>query len=91
MMNVLDLAQAKVELKKVSNTYGGEYQGPCPGCGGEDRFHVWPQKNDGQGSYSATLNHTTCAKINQAVDSHEDQKLYPAERNLSRLALINNT
>lgn len=51
MMNVLELAQAKVELKKVSNTYGGEYQGPCPVCGGEDRFHVWPQKNDGQGSY----------------------------------------
>lgn len=50
-MNVLDLAQAKVELKKVSNTYGGEYQGPCPGCGGEDRFHVWPEKNDGQGSF----------------------------------------
>ncbi|MEA3417330.1 MAG: type II toxin-antitoxin system prevent-host-death family antitoxin, partial [Thermodesulfobacteriota bacterium] len=41
--------------------------------------------------YSATLNHTTCAKINQAVDSHEDQKQYPIERNLSRLALINNT
>jgi len=42
-------------------------------------------------NYSATLNHTTGAKINQAVDSHEDQKQYPAERNLSRLALINNT
>ncbi|MDI6688197.1 MAG: primase-helicase zinc-binding domain-containing protein, partial [Desulfobacterales bacterium] len=50
-MNVLELAQVKVELKKVASTHGGEYQGPCPGCGGEDRFHVWPEKNDGQGSY----------------------------------------
>jgi len=41
--------------------------------------------------YSAKLNHTTHAKINQAVDSHEYQKQCPAERNLSRLALINNT
>jgi len=51
IMNTLDLAQKKVQLKKVSNTYGGEYQGPCPGCGGEDRFHVWPYQNDGKGSY----------------------------------------
>lgn len=50
-MNVFDLAQKKVQLKKVSNTNGGEYQGPCPDCGGEDRFHVWPHQNEGKGSY----------------------------------------
>lgn len=49
-MNVLDLAQQKVKLKKVSSTGGGEWQGPCPECGGTDRFHVWPEKN-GQGAY----------------------------------------
>jgi len=50
-MNVFDLAQKKVKLRKVSNTRGGEWQGPCPGCGGSDRFHVWPDQNQGQGSY----------------------------------------
>ena len=49
-MNVIDLAQQKVKLKKVSSTGGGEWQGPCPECGGTDRFHVWPEKN-GQGGY----------------------------------------
>ena len=50
-MNVLDLAQQKVKLKKVSSTGGGEWQGPCPECGGTDRFHVWPAKNGAQGGY----------------------------------------
>jgi hypothetical protein len=50
-MNVLDLAQRRVKLRKVSGTYGGEWQGPCPGCGGQDRFHVWPGQQDGKGSY----------------------------------------
>lgn len=33
------------ELKKVAQTNGGEYAGPCPFCGGEDRFRVWPKRN----------------------------------------------
>lgn len=50
-MNTLDLAHKKVILKKVSGTNGGEWQGPCPACGGTDRFHVWPVQNDGNGAY----------------------------------------
>lgn len=50
-MNVLDLAQQKVKLKKVSSTHGGEWHGPCVSCGGTDRFHVWPEQNEGQGGY----------------------------------------
>lgn len=50
-MNVLDLAQKRVELKKASGTHGGEWQGPCPACGGTDRFHVWPAQNNGRGGY----------------------------------------
>jgi len=50
-MNTLDLATRKVQLKKVSSTHGGEWQGPCPDCGGVDRFHVWPEQNDGKGGY----------------------------------------
>ncbi|WP_051326933.1 CHC2 zinc finger domain-containing protein [Desulfatibacillum aliphaticivorans] len=45
-MNILELLQSEGhELKKVANTQGGEYAGPCPFCWGEDRFRVWPEKN----------------------------------------------
>ena len=50
-MNTLDLAIKKVILKKVSSTHGGEWQGPCPACGGNDRFHVWPEQNQKKGAY----------------------------------------
>lgn len=50
-MNTFDLVSKKVVLKKVSSTKGGEWQGPCPACGGNDRFHVWPNQNDGKGGY----------------------------------------
>jgi hypothetical protein len=56
-MNTYDLAVKKVNLKKVSSTHGGEWHGPCPGCGDggrpkeSDRFHIWPNQNDGKGSY----------------------------------------
>jgi DNA primase len=45
------LASKKVNLKKAANTHGGEYWGPCPACGGNDRFHVWPNQNAGKGGY----------------------------------------
>lgn len=57
MMNVLDLAGRHVTLKRAASTKGGEYTGPCPGCGDggkgaeSDRFHVWPADKGGAGSY----------------------------------------
>lgn len=52
-MNVLDAAAARGgELALVTRgAKGPEWHGPCPGCGGRDRFHVWPEQNDGAGSY----------------------------------------
>lgn len=50
-MNVLDLAEKHVDLKRMASTKGGEYAGPCPGCGGDDRFRVWPAEKDGEGSW----------------------------------------
>lgn len=50
-MNTLDLVEKRVKLRKVSGKNGGEWQGPCPSCGGEDRFHVWPVRNEGKGAY----------------------------------------
>lgn len=52
MQNVLDLLQKKgFSPKRASSTKGGEYHSACPGCGGDDRFHVWPAQNEGKGSY----------------------------------------
>lgn len=38
-------------MKKIGQSpqRGPEYHGPCPVCGGRDRFHVWPEQ--GQGSF----------------------------------------
>jgi len=45
-MNVIDLVRRHgIEPKRAASTKGGEYHSPCPGCGGTDRFHVWPQEN----------------------------------------------
>ena len=51
-MNILDaVSSAGVSLKKAASTKGGEYAGPCPGCGGKDRFRCWPAEKGGEGSY----------------------------------------
>lgn len=41
------LALAGVTLRKVAGTGRGEYAGPCPICGGRDRFRVQPSGPDG--------------------------------------------
>ncbi len=41
-MNLLDHSSLAGNLKKASGTSGGEWAGPCPWCGGRDRFRVWP-------------------------------------------------
>lgn len=51
MTDILELASGMVVLKKVATTNGGEYAGPCPGCGGSDRFRVWPADRGGRGSF----------------------------------------
>lgn len=51
-MNVIDILRTHgVEPALASSSKGGEWHGPCPGCGGSDRFHVWPEQNEGAGSY----------------------------------------
>lgn len=38
------LSLVGVSLKKIAQTNGGEWHGPCPFCGGNDRFWVTPSK-----------------------------------------------
>jgi len=35
-------------LRKAAGTHGGEFAGPCPFCGGHDRFRVWPGQGSGR-------------------------------------------
>jgi len=44
-IDLLSLARRYTTLKHVAATGGGEYAGPCPLCGGYDRFHVQPSTN----------------------------------------------
>lgn len=52
MNNILELLEKRgIFAKRVSSHKGSEYHSPCPVCGGDDRFHVWPEQNDGSGSF----------------------------------------
>ncbi|MBN1921171.1 MAG: hypothetical protein JW892_08010 [Anaerolineae bacterium] len=50
-MDLLVLVQNDTTLKRVATTHGGEYAGPCPFCGGRDRFRVWPHHPGGSGRW----------------------------------------
>jgi len=40
-----------LQPKHVSSAKGGEFASACPMCGGDDRFRIWPEQNEGTGSY----------------------------------------
>jgi DNA primase len=44
-ISLIDLCPTN--LKKTASTAGGEYKGPCPVCGGRDRFSVQPFADNG--------------------------------------------
>lgn len=46
-MTILDHISLAGLLKKASSTSSGEYAGPCPWCGGTDRFRCWPDHPSG--------------------------------------------
>lgn len=63
-MNVLDLAQQNGRTyRKVSTHNGGEYHGPCPTCGGADRFHIWPAQGE-----NGTFWCRQCDKAGDAIE-----------------------
>lgn len=40
------LTHIALETKRVASTNGGEHAGPCPRCGGTDRFRLWPDEDE---------------------------------------------
>ena len=72
MQNVIDLLKSQgVEPKKVASTNGGEWHSPCPGCGGRDRFMVWPEQPGGAKAVEAGAGGTyycrQCEKSGDAI------------------------
>jgi|APSaa5957512622_1039677.scaffolds.fasta_scaffold19314_4 DNA primase len=49
--DILQVIGQDVGLRRVATTHGGEYAGPCPFCGGTDRFRVWPEHSGGRGRF----------------------------------------
>ena|SRR5687767_9041889 len=46
MHNLCSVVDTRLGGKTVSSKFGAEYSGACPWCGGNDRFHVWPDANE---------------------------------------------
>lgn len=46
-MDVLTLYEGLPLAGEVVHKGGGEYCGPCPSCGGRDRFILWPEHQSG--------------------------------------------
>ena len=55
---ILDILENRLgtgRYKRVSNggPKGAEWAGPCPVCGGDDRFRVWPEQEGGEAARQA--------------------------------------
>ena len=42
--SLFDLVSQDVPIRRAASTGGGEWCGPCPSCGGRDRFRAWPER-----------------------------------------------
>jgi DNA primase len=68
-MNILEeIRLLGIEPKRKSNAKGGEYHSECPRCEGDpskqsDRFHVWPEQNNGDGSFWCRQ----CGKVGELI------------------------
>lgn len=60
--NIDKLQLLGLVTSRVSDTRGGEYHGPCPQCGGKDRFTVRPDDPDSKNGFFI------CRKCNIAGD-----------------------
>ncbi len=62
--DLLAICGGNTTLKKVATTGGGEWAGPCPFCGGNDRFRVQP---NAPGGGRWMCHHCTASKWQDAI------------------------
>lgn len=48
---IAQLFEMMPDLRRAGSTNNGEHAGPCPFCGGDDRFRFWPRHPSGQARY----------------------------------------
>jgi len=75
-MNVIDLyiedlAHTNPGTSLLSVSGGREFRGPCPVCGGKDRFGVWPDQNGGEGSWHCGRSAAGCKGCLKGGDTIE--------------------
>lgn len=72
-MNLLDMLRSRgLAPVQVSSAKGGEYASPCPGCGGKDRFHTFPEQEGGPLCVDAGMRGTFfCRQCGAAGDALE--------------------
>lgn len=63
-VDILEVIGADTTVKRTASTNGGEHSGPCPFCGGTDRFNVWPDHPSGRGRWWCRQ----CGRSGDAVD-----------------------
>lgn len=68
-VNLLALVGQDTKLRRRASTNGGEFKGPCPFCGGRDRFCVWPNHPSGRGRYWCRR----CGKQGDAIQYLRDR------------------
>jgi putative DNA primase/helicase len=70
-MDFLALVEQDTNVQFLSkgHTKGGEFAGPCPWCGGEDRFVVWPNHPSGKPEFMCRQ----CGKSGDAIQYLRDR------------------
>jgi len=70
-MNLVELISADgFSFTKVAATHGGEWHGPCPFCGGNDRFRINPYYRE-NGYYACRRCNKSGDAIQYLIDAHD--------------------
>lgn len=82
-VDLLAVLEPYTRLKRVATTQGGEWAGPCPFCGGRDRFRVWPNHPAGKGRWWCR----GCGRKGDAVDFLQEAEGLSFRNALERLGV----
>ncbi len=89
-MHLLDLIERDVTLRRVGNNrkYDSvEYAGPCPFCGGTDRFHVWPEYQGGR-YHCMRPGSDHCGRAGDAIQYLRDHDGYSYRQACAYLGMV---